>query len=107
MVQLLLLGVVGQWVVKPLLGILLASTVVPVLRLPSEVASGLVLVCSDSLMALVACSLHCLHVIWCLLIKANHQNGTHALTPAPCTRVVSKIVDIVIVHWQLLNMRSV
>ncbi|KAL3152228.1 hypothetical protein ABBQ32_001310 [Trebouxia sp. C0010 RCD-2024] len=42
--KLLLLGVVGQWVVKPLLGILLASTVVPVLRLPSEVASGLVLV---------------------------------------------------------------
>lgn len=49
--QLLLLGVVGQWVVKPLLGIILASTVVPALRLPSEVATGLVLVCSHSLMA--------------------------------------------------------
>ncbi|KAL3142610.1 hypothetical protein ABBQ38_002924 [Trebouxia sp. C0009 RCD-2024] len=42
--KLLLLGVVGQWVVKPLLGIILASTVVPALRLPSEVATGLVLV---------------------------------------------------------------
>lgn len=46
MQQLLLLGVMGQWVVKPLLGILLASTVVPALRLPTEVATGLVLVCS-------------------------------------------------------------
>lgn len=44
MKQLLLLGVIGQWVVKPLLGMLLASTVVPALRLPSEVATGLVLV---------------------------------------------------------------
>lgn len=46
--QLLLLGVIGQWVVKPLLGILLASTVVPALRLPNEVTTGLVLVGSQS-----------------------------------------------------------
>ena len=42
--QLLLFGVVGQWVVKPLLGISLASTLVPALRLPTEVATGLILV---------------------------------------------------------------
>lgn len=42
--QLLLLGTVGQWVVKPVLGILLASTLVPALKLPSEVATGLILV---------------------------------------------------------------
>ncbi|KAL0026753.1 hypothetical protein WJX79_010138 [Trebouxia sp. C0005] len=42
--QLLLLGVVGQWIVKPLLGITMASTLVPALNLPSEVATGLVLV---------------------------------------------------------------
>ena len=52
MKQLLLLGVMGQWVVKPLLGILLASTVVPALRLPNEVATGLVLVCNQSSFAL-------------------------------------------------------
>ncbi|KAL0051459.1 hypothetical protein WJX82_007853 [Trebouxia sp. C0006] len=42
--KLLLLGVVGQWIVKPLLGIILASTLVPALNLPPEVATGLVLV---------------------------------------------------------------
>ncbi|DBA81651.1 TPA: hypothetical protein ACH3X1_007404 [Trebouxia sp. C0004] len=42
--KLLLLGIVGQWIVKPLLGIILASTLVPALSLPSEVATGLVLV---------------------------------------------------------------
>ncbi|KAL0026743.1 hypothetical protein WJX79_009671 [Trebouxia sp. C0005] len=42
--KLLLLGVVGQWIVKPLLGITMASTLVPALNLPSEVATGLVLV---------------------------------------------------------------
>ena len=42
--QLLILGIIGQWIVKPLLGMLLASTVVPALGLPTEVATGLILV---------------------------------------------------------------
>lgn len=42
--QLLLLGVIGQWLVKPALGMLLASSLVPILQLPSQVATGLILV---------------------------------------------------------------
>ena len=42
--QLFLLGVIGQWLVKPALGMLLASTLVPALHLPSQVATGLMLV---------------------------------------------------------------
>ena len=58
MEQLLLLGVIGQWVVKPLLGILLASAVVPALRLPSEVATGLVLVGNHPLTAQICSLVH-------------------------------------------------
>ena len=60
--QLLLLGIIGQWLVKPALGMALASTLVPLLGLPSQVATGLVLVslhagCSDLPV------FRCLHVL--------------------------------------------
>ena len=79
MEQLLLLGVVGQWVVKPLLGISLASTVVPALRLPSEVATGLVLVGSRRVAA--CCLVQNCHLV--PLTEAEHENVTHALTCLP------------------------
>lgn len=51
--QLLLLGIVGQWLVKPALGMAIASTLVPALGLPTQVATGLVLV---SVYAAALCS---------------------------------------------------
>ncbi|KAK9816977.1 hypothetical protein WJX72_007732 [[Myrmecia] bisecta] len=42
--QHILVGVIGQWLIKPLLGVLLASTLVPALGLPPAVSTGLVLV---------------------------------------------------------------
>ena len=40
----ILVGTLGQWVVKPALGLLLAVTVVPLLGLPHAVGTGLILV---------------------------------------------------------------
>lgn len=42
--KLLLLGTFGQWVVKPVLGTLVASSLIPALKLPPQVATGLILV---------------------------------------------------------------
>ena len=44
--QVLALGCIGQWLVKPALGVTLASTLVPALDLPAQVATGLILVSS-------------------------------------------------------------
>lgn len=38
------MGSVGQWLVKPLLGLVLATTLVPLLGLPHTVGTGLILV---------------------------------------------------------------
>ena len=38
------MGTVGQWLVKPALGVLVATTVVPLLGLPPAVGTGLILV---------------------------------------------------------------
>ena len=43
-VQDLLVGTVGQWVIKPLLGVATAATLVPLLCLPSSIGSGIILV---------------------------------------------------------------
>lgn len=38
------MGSVGQWLVKPFLGLVLATTLVPLLGLPHAVGTGLILV---------------------------------------------------------------
>jgi len=43
-VQDIVVGTLGQWLVKPALGVLLATTVVPLLGLPPAVGTGLILV---------------------------------------------------------------
>ncbi|EIE24614.1 SBF-domain-containing protein [Coccomyxa subellipsoidea C-169] len=42
--QYIAVGAVGQWLVKPLLGLILALTLVPMLGLPNAVGTGLILV---------------------------------------------------------------
>ena len=42
--QHILVGCVGQWVIKPVLGLILALTLVPMLGLPTAVGTGLILV---------------------------------------------------------------
>ena len=42
--QTILIGNVCQWIIKPLLGLILALTVVPVLGLPHAVGTGVILV---------------------------------------------------------------
>ena len=42
--QHILVGCVGQWVIKPVLGLVLALTLVPMLGLPTAVGTGLILV---------------------------------------------------------------
>ena len=39
------IGTAAQWVIKPALGVLTASTLVPLLSLPSAIGAGLILVC--------------------------------------------------------------
>ena len=38
------MGSLGQWLVKPFLGLVLATTLVPLLGLPHAVGTGLILV---------------------------------------------------------------
>jgi predicted Na+-dependent transporter len=45
--QHILVGSVGQWLIKPLLGLVLALTLVPMLGLPNAVGTGLILVSSS------------------------------------------------------------
>lgn len=42
--QYIAVGSVGQWLIKPLLGLILALTLVPILGLPNAVGTGLILV---------------------------------------------------------------
>lgn len=44
LVQHILTGAVGQWLVKPALGLLTAAAVVPLISLPSAVGDGIILV---------------------------------------------------------------
>ena len=51
--QHIVVGSVGQWVVKPLLGLVLALTMVPMLGLPNAVGTGLILVRTPAVAALL------------------------------------------------------
>ncbi len=46
--QYIAVGAAGQWLVKPLLGLILALTLVPLLGLPNAVGTGLILVRNHS-----------------------------------------------------------
>ncbi len=48
------MGTLGQWLVKPALGVLLATTVVPWLGLPHAVGTGLILVRRSALGQMLA-----------------------------------------------------
>ena len=48
LLQPILVGTVCQWLVKPILGLLLALTLVPVLGLPHAVGTGVILVQTQS-----------------------------------------------------------
>ena len=50
--QHIMVGCVGQWVIKPLLGLVLALTLVPMLGLPNAVGTGLILVRTPAVAAL-------------------------------------------------------
>ena len=63
--QPILVGTVCQWLVKPILGLLLALTLVPVLGLPHAVGTGVILVrtqspCCHDFIYSGACVLQCL-----------------------------------------------
>ena len=45
LLQTILVGNVCQWIIKPLLGLILALTLVPLLGLPHAVGTGIILVC--------------------------------------------------------------
>jgi hypothetical protein len=40
----ILIGTLAQWLIKPALGVLLATSLVPLLKLPPAVGTGLILV---------------------------------------------------------------
>lgn len=44
LLQNIAVGAAAQWLLKPALGLLLASTVIPAMQLPQSVATGLILV---------------------------------------------------------------
>ena len=46
--QPILVGNIGQWILKPLLGVFLAKFMVPFLGLPQAVATGIILVRIDT-----------------------------------------------------------
>lgn len=50
--QTILVGNVCQWIVKPLLGLILALTLVPVLGLPHAVGTGIILVSPNAVISL-------------------------------------------------------
>ena len=53
--QIILVGNVCQWIIKPLLGLILALTLVPVLGLPHAVGTGIILVSPVSVVQYAVC----------------------------------------------------
>ncbi|KAK9831012.1 hypothetical protein WJX81_008474 [Elliptochloris bilobata] len=93
----ILVGTLGQWVVKPLLGLLLAVTVVPLLGLPHAVGTGLILAACVSGAQLSSYATYLLHkeqAPLAIVLTALSTAAGVVITPALALLLLGKRLPI-------------